>query len=240
MKQETEFVNFPKCYESCGGYCCKGFKNANFKFFDGSYVALPLLEKEFNEYKKSGGIIGLEEAKKIEEFKLKNGAILRIFWLHCSLVGLCNPHQNRPLICKLYPFLPKVDNKGEILDFFSATFFDLFYDKSSHPCTLVAQHEDEVKAQLKNSLEPLLKDPLYIFAFRACELLAVYLRNLLKKEFGSYLINKINDENHAKFWQKAEMLLLLRKAWRNQEFYNEICDIHDEIAQIWGEFLPFK
>ena len=37
MKQETEFVNFPKCYESCGGYCCKGFKNANFKFFDGSY-----------------------------------------------------------------------------------------------------------------------------------------------------------------------------------------------------------
>ena len=111
MKQETEFVNFPKCYESCGGYCCKGFKNANFKFFDGSYVALPLLEKEFNEYKKSGGIIGLEEAKKIEEFKLKNGAILRIFWLHCSLVGLCNPHQNRPLICKLYPFLPKVDNR---------------------------------------------------------------------------------------------------------------------------------
>ena len=48
MKQETEFVNFPKCYESCGGYCCKGFKNANFKFFDGSYVALPLLENEFN------------------------------------------------------------------------------------------------------------------------------------------------------------------------------------------------
>ena len=55
--------------------------------------------------------------------------------------------KNRPLICKLYPFLPKVDNRGGILDFFSATFFDLFYDKSSHPCTLVAQHEDEVKAQ---------------------------------------------------------------------------------------------
>ena len=116
----------------------------------------------------------------------------------------------------------------------------MFYEKSSHPCTLVAQHEDEVKAQLKNSLEPLLKDPLYIFAFRACELLAIYLKNSLKKEFGSYLINEINDENHVKFWQKAEMLLLLRKAWRNQEFYNEICDIHDEIAQIWGEFLPFK
>ncbi|MDD0847172.1 hypothetical protein PTQ33_08560, partial [Campylobacter sp. 50012-21] len=66
------------------------------------------------------------------------------------------------------------------------------------------------------------------------------LKNSLKKEFGSYLINEINDENHAKFWQKAEILLLLRKAWRNQEFYNEICDIHDEIAQIWGEFLPFK
>ena len=93
-------------------------------------MALPLLEKEFNEYKKSGGIIGLEEAKKIEEFKLKNGAILRIFWLHCSLVGLCNPHQNRPLICKLYPFLPKVDNRGRILDFFLLLFLICFMIKA--------------------------------------------------------------------------------------------------------------
>ena len=104
MYNHLEFINFPKCYEGCGGYCCTGFKNNNFNFFSSEVMALPLLEKEFNEYKKSGGIIGLEEAKKIEEFKLKNGAILRIFWLHCSLVGLCNPHQNRPLICKLYPF----------------------------------------------------------------------------------------------------------------------------------------
>ncbi|MDO2408478.1 hypothetical protein, partial [Campylobacter magnus] len=43
----------------------------NFKFFDGSYVALPLLEKEFNEYKKSGGIIGLEEAKKNRRVQAK-------------------------------------------------------------------------------------------------------------------------------------------------------------------------
>lgn len=74
MKKEIEFVNFSKCYESCGGYCCDSFKNANFKFLKGSFVALPLLEKEFNEYKKSGGIIGLEEAKITEEFKLKNGS----------------------------------------------------------------------------------------------------------------------------------------------------------------------
>ena len=31
MYNHLEFINFPKCYEGCGGYCCTGFKNNNFK-----------------------------------------------------------------------------------------------------------------------------------------------------------------------------------------------------------------
>ncbi len=240
MDYKIEFVNFPKCYEDCNSYCCRGFNNEHFKMIKYDFVAIPLLEKEFLEYKKSGGIKGLEEPKKIEVFKLRGGQIIKIFWLQCHLKGLCNPHSNRPLMCKVYPLMPKVNNKGEIKDFLPATFFDLFFDDTTHPCTLVAKSKEDVKRQLNTSLAPLLSDPLYIFAFRACEVLAKYLKDELIKDFGSHFISNIPKEQISKFWQKVEMLLLFRKAWRNEKFYNEISDIHDEIAAIWGEFLAFE
>lgn len=240
MYNHLEFINFPKCYEGCGGYCCTGFKNNNFNFFSSEVMALPLLEKEYKQYIKSGGIKEKVELKKIEEFRLKNSRILKIYWLYCNAKGLCDPHENRPLICKLYPLLPKVDSSGKILDFFSASLFDLFYDKFSHPCLLISDSFEEVKEQLKISVKVLLDDPLYIFAFRVCYLLCEYLKEYLKKKFGSHFIADINRGEVQEFWQKVQWLLLTRKAWRNEKFYSEVCDIYDEIANVWGEFLPFE
>ena len=93
---------------------------------------------------------------------------------------------------------------------------------------------------LKISVKVLLDDPLYIFAFRVCYLLCEYLKEYLKNKFGSYFITDINKGEVQEFWQKVQWLLLTRKAWRNEKFYSEVCDIYDEIANVWGEFLPFE
>ena len=116
----------------------------------------------------------------------------------------------------------------------------LFYDKFSHPCLLISDSFEEVKEQLKISVKVLLDDPLYIFAFRVCYLLCEYLKEYLKNKFGSYFITDINKGEVQEFWQKVQWLLLTRKAWRNEKFYSEVCDIYDEIANVWGEFLPFE
>lgn len=235
---KTEFIHSPQCYKTCNSYCCSGFQNENFSFIKHNFVMLPLLEHEFKEYKKNGCVKGLEEPKNIESFKLKNGHIVRLYWLQCELGGLCQPHQNRPLICKLYPFLPKVNAKGDILGYMPATFFDMIFDKDNHPCTLVRESSHKLQEELNNSLAPLLKEPAYIFAFMVCELLLERLQSMLNNKFGSYLLNKIPKNKTKEYYQNLEISLLLRSNWKNKEFFDKVNEIHDQIAKIWGEFLP--
>lgn len=234
---KSEYIHIPKCYETCNSYCCIG-KNLN--FLKHNFMMLPLLEQEFTEYTKSGAIKGLEKPKHIEKFQLKDGAIVRIYWLQCDLNGLCSPHENRPLICKLYPFLPKVDANGRLKGYMPASISEIIFDKSNHPCTLVKNSTNEICNQLNQNILPLLKQPIYIFAFMVYELLLTYFKNWLNKKFETHLISQMPKENIKKYYKEIEIDLLLRRAWKNQECINSINDAYNEIVKIWGNFLPFK
>ena len=191
MDYKKEYIYAPKCYESCAGYCCAGFTNENFKLIRSNFIALPLFDIEYQEYLKAGAIDGMEVAKKSEKFRLKGGQTITLHWLHCDKKGLCNPHANRPLVCKLYPILPKVSPNGEILGFFNGTIFDLFFSDKSHPCTLIRQNRQETQDMLKANLKDLLKDPNYIFIFMAANIAVEHLQNYIKAKFGTYIIDDI-------------------------------------------------
>ncbi|WP_086251358.1 hypothetical protein [Campylobacter devanensis] len=240
MDYKKEYIYAPKCYESCAGYCCAGFTNPNFKLIRSNFIALPLFDIEYKEYLKAGAINGMEVAKKSEKFKLKGGQTIILHWLHCDKKGLCNPHANRPLVCKLYPILPKVSPNGEILGFFNGTIFDLFFSDKSHPCTLIRENRQETQDMLKANLKDLLKDPNYIFIFMVANIAVEHLQNYIKAKFGTYIIDDIAPNKLAEFWNEVEMAMVLRRAWNTHEFASDIEKTYKSVAQIWGEFLPIE
>lgn len=214
-----KFVDFPNCYTTCNnGECCqKRLTNIN----DRSLM-LPLLEDEYKYYKKIGGLDGLNEPKK-EEFILKNGKVFRLYYLLCNKQGLCAPQANKPLICRLYPYFPKVNEKGEMLGYLYASIFDVYLDKKTHYCTLVRERDDELKKQLQ-SAKILLKFPIFIFAFKCVEILQNHLLDYLNQ-------SAFSEQNLAK-------AILFRLPFKSENFKNEISKAYDEIAKNFGDFLP--
>lgn len=73
---KTEYVNAPECRKTCRRYCCKNFYGEHFNILDKTGVSLPLLEKEYEHYKKIGGIRNITTPAKKRTFYLKNGNLL--------------------------------------------------------------------------------------------------------------------------------------------------------------------
>lgn len=217
----TEFVAFKDCYLSCNGYCCSISKD----FSIISNITLPLLEEEYNYYKNNSGIQNITEVKK-EEFILENGKKFVLYYLICKCSGLCNPHSMRPLICRIYPYIPRVSFDGKIEGFLYASLFDVIYNDTNHPCTLVKENKKEILETLTHKLQPLMLEPKLIFAFKALE--AIYTHLMAKLDLTKDLktVNK-----------KLEFLLLSRKAWNNEVFKKEITRIYCEITRYFGDFL---
>lgn len=222
----TEFVNAPECWKTCGGYCCKNFYGEHFKILDKSGVSLPLLEKEYLHYQSIGGISNITTPAKKRTFHLPNGKSFSIYLLSCNCGGLCNPHGHRPLICRIYPYFPIVDQFGTILGFEFSALMDLFYrePKTTHKCTLVREEETRIQNDLRSSLKPLLRDPEVVFIFRVLKLLV----DRLKAKMGGYMDNLSEDEL-KRFISKYEWLVLSGKPWKDSAFSDEIVVIYDEV-----------
>lgn len=229
----SEFIAFKDCYKTCDSYCCSNFLGKTFKILSKNRVVLPLLEEEYLHYKSKGGIQNITQEKR-EIYTLKNGKQLILYFLYCECGGLCQPHAMRPLICRIYPYFPLVSLEGEILGFYPASLMDLFFGKKeSHCCTLVREKDAETKEQLTQSLKALLESPLYIFAFRALEILT----KTLQKHLNYACIDTLNPQERAGFLKQLEWSLLSNKAWDNAEFKDAITQEYEAVSKRYGDFL---
>ncbi|WP_299549892.1 hypothetical protein [uncultured Helicobacter sp.] len=234
---KLEFVHFKECYLTCDSYCCKNFLGENFKILNQNAVTLALLEGEYKFYTQKGGIKNITALARKEEFTLQNGKTFTLYFLSCECAGLCSPHCMRPLLCRIYPYFPIVNARGEILDFYPASLMDLFFsNKQAHKCTLVREHDAELQAMLKTSLKPLLKIPLFIFVFQAMEILAKSLQKTMQNNIGDIKVDLLNSSNKDLFFKKLEWNLFSRKAWQSN-FNAQITQSYTEIAKNFGEFL---
>ena len=222
----SEFIHAPNCWKSCGGYCCKNFYGDQFKILDKQGVALPLLEAEYEYYKSIGGIKNITEPAKKRTFTLNNGKSFSIYILSCSCKGLCNPHNARPLVCRIYPYFPLVNASGDIEGFEYSALMDLFYrdpDKN-HKCTLVREQAQKVKNELSINLQPLLADPQVVFIFMCLKELV----SRLKTKMAGFIDN-LDDESKKRFIAKYEWMILTGKPWADKEFGERITAIYEEV-----------
>ncbi len=227
----TEYIYSPDCWKSCNGYCCKNFYGEQYKILDKSGVVLPLLASEYAYYQSIGGISNITAPAKKRDFKLGNGKVLSIYLLSCSCGGLCSPHGARPLICRIYPYFPIVNAQGDIKDFEYAALMDLFYRKpeENHKCTLVREHAERTKKELRENLKPILQSPEIIFTFMTLHLLV----NRLKEKMGEYL-DDLPEDKRGRFIQKYEWMILSGKPWSDTQFSSDVTAAYEAVKAAHG------
>jgi Fe-S-cluster containining protein len=213
---EKELFRADNCYLKCDSYCCNNFFGKYYNFLDKDSVVLPLIDEEYEIYKKRGGIKNIKEKK----YELNIGEKKFIFFLlYCKEKGLCKPHTNRPFICRTYPFLPKVNEYGEIIGFNYASLFDIFFNKENHNCPLVK--DKKIYNEWKQNLPEF--SPKMIFALMLLDALIEELKKL-DLNFSESMKQSVN---------KLELILLSGKVFKKID----VTKIYEKVKKVYGEFL---
>lgn len=227
---DENFFSMGSCWTTCNSHCCK------FNLYDGHKskgVVLPLFPGEHQYFESIGGIINITDKAKKRTYHLHDDISFATHFLTCNCMGLCNPNEHRPLICRFYPYMPLVTVEGEIRGYDYIALSDLFYSNATaaHPCTLVRTEPDSVQKQLNESLPKLLKYPQFVFSFMVAELLANSLRKAME---GT--VDDLSNEEKKSFYKKFELMVFTGKPWRSAEFKESVVDVYNQVEKQYGKF----
>jgi len=220
---EREFFSAPGCYLECGGYCCNNFFGRYYAILDRESVMIPMTDDEYEVYRSRGGIENVTVTR--HEIAIGEGKRFVFYLLSCKEKGLCRPHANRPMVCRLYPRLPRVDEYGEIIGFNEASLMDLFYQKSAHPCPLVAKDQGVEEQIARNFPKP---DAKTIFALMLADAVMKALVRLLPEK-----LDTADEEQIRRLARRFEAAMLGGKIFRSID----VVSIYKKVAAVHGEFL---
>lgn len=171
---KLHFVFEEGCWQTCGGHCCKT-EHQDLSFaFAGSGAGMVFFEGEF-EYLRDRGLLqeGFLDKAKLWTFKFgESGEEVRFWISKCNLGGRCTLPESRPLLCKVYPFLPRTDlETSDVTGFFQAAVFDQFWDvlKRQNPCTLVRERAGATQKAALPAIKKLVESPYILFHVKAVE-----------------------------------------------------------------------
>ena len=103
-------IYYEKCWEESNSYCCMtNSPHLDFRLMKKDSAGMIYIHSEW-EYCKNKGRLkeGFEESAKEINFEISPGRIIRLITTYCSLKGQCTYPEFRPLICRFYPFFPRV------------------------------------------------------------------------------------------------------------------------------------
>ncbi|EHD9160293.1 hypothetical protein [Campylobacter jejuni] len=224
---DKEFIFAPKCYMTCNGGCCHNIYAKYFRFNTSNDVVLPMIEAEYLSLIKAGNN-NFENYSKVA-YNLKNNKKLVVYYVKCSLGGICNPHNLRPLICKLYPYYPKVDFDGNFLGVKPCALFDIFYkNKKNSFCTITHNTEEEFLNLFNKSTKILQREPIMIFIFKTLE----YIEEALKKYTYDYYgkevyLDEMTEDEKYEFFSMQELNSMTLEAYKNNDFINKVQNLYD-------------
>ena len=121
------FLSVPDCWKRCGGgFCCNNTHElVSFRAIPEGQQSFPVLEDEY-AYLKSNGFLApemLANARRMS-LALDNGRTASVRMVTCRQKGHCVIPDKRPLICKIYPFIPIPGIDGTISGFELGSVFD--------------------------------------------------------------------------------------------------------------------
>ncbi len=234
----SEFVSRPRCWETCDGFCCTPTRvQRHFRFLRRSGVDLPHLPGEYAFLKRTGRLqAGYSESFTRHDLLLPNGRVLPIYRAVCNLGGRCSDHAYRPVVCRIYPFMPVPTLDGTVERLEPTALIDLFWDDLEHavaPCSIVSLTPAE-RTRYEALCRELFKDPVNILYFKAA---SIYKNAILRSVREQYpeLLSGPED----RFFSQWEKLLVFGKLYRPASVLETIAQVWDALeARLGGPLTP--
>jgi len=232
---QEEFIARERCWETCGGgYCCKPHRvQRNFSFLRSQGVELPLLPGVYHYLTARRRLQrGFEETMTSHRITLPNGIHFPIYRTVCNLDGLCSDHAHRPLICRLYPWVPVPNLDGSLDRVEPAALIDLYWDElqgAHNPCSigLLTRSEEDSYRHLAAEL---FRDPQNIFYMKAASLYKAAIKTGMLEGYPHLLAG--STENFFSAWEK---LLVLGKLYKPQDILVALAELYDALKDQWGD-----
>ncbi len=226
---------YDRCWEESDSYCCRtNSPHLSFKFMRHDAAGMIYIHSEWDYCKGLGRIQeGFEEIARKIEFPIRHGRTIRLVSTYCSLKGLCTFPEYRPLICRFYPFFPRVSvEQRRITGYVLGSAVDQYWDLLGleHPCFLRRKQESLCLEGL-HRLEPLLKNPAILFYFKAIEIVADRLRDDFKQKYSQLL-----SLPPKQFFQRWELIYLTGKAFDKEGLKQDLASLDEKVARLYGDF----
>jgi hypothetical protein len=171
-----EFVDQPQCWTTCGGgFCCK--TNSPFlklNFMKPNSAGMVFFQGEYDFLERNGVMQeGFKSQSRFWKFSFADVLELRFATSVCSLEGKCSIPRYRPLLCKLYPFLPRINFATlDVVGYINASVVDQLWTSLGvpEPCTLAREKAEAIQRQMQPGIDVLKRYPYVLFYIKAAEL----------------------------------------------------------------------
>ena len=177
---------------------------------------------------------GFEEKHNILSFEISPKRIIRIITSYCHLEGRCTYPEYRPLICKVYPYFPRISlDTLEITGYAYSSALDQYWGALSlkHPCHIVQTLDEKKIFKHLEVFKPLLSNPYFIFYFKAIEIVLDNLKAHLQKTQS-----QIFNLPPADFFSRWEFLYVTGKAFNKKEILSKLEWLDNEVQRRFGYF----
>ena len=233
----SNFVYEAGCWNSaCNSLCCRSsVPGAKFRLIKERGVPLLYLPGEYEYHQKEKTLpIASGDENNFRAWKLDFGrsTCLEVNWTQCWFEGRCVEPARKPLVCKLYPFLPILDLDGNLEELCLLNLFDLTieargFEKRCNILELQAKYTEQWRGD-KEALTT-LQHPFFIFHFRAAKIiLDNYLVTLNKNE-------KLRGKQGEEFWRCWEIEYFTGRLLNLEALRPEVANLYDLVIQKYGE-----
>lgn len=235
----TQFVFEDECWRTCGGgFCCSGNSpDFQFQLLLTGGANLLYLTREY-EFAHQHGVAAdnLPDADPTSILKLDygDGHALSAVKVNCRLLGACDGCIDKPLLCRLYPFIPTFSIDGEIETLYPASIYELTSQAMgwTSPCSVALKKSEYEERWTRdpNLLAP-LRHPYIMFHLAAYGLLVDSYRTGLAND------RKLAGLDGVEFWRTWELVYLGGCLFDWPLIRAQLSDLHDIYHSQFGDFL---
>ena len=231
---QAEFVSEPGCWNTCGGGFCCANRHPDFQFqlMPTEGTTLLYMEDEYRYLARHGKV----SATQPQTIELDYGGPqpLRVVHAPCKLLGACQGVLDKPLLCKLYPFLPLLAAEGGLVELLPLSIFDLTFSLlgAGAPCTVLAKRERYRAMWTSNAaaLDPLRHPYILLYLWAAKHFSDSYSRRLQQSE-------KLRGKQGPQFWKRWEMEYLSGRLVDAADLKRDLLATYQTLERRYGTFL---
>lgn len=230
------FAPLEDCWKRCDSYCCKtNHKDFQFRFIRCGQVQLPMCPDE-HRYLERIGKLQSEGPSNITTHSIEflPGKVASVYMMRCETGGICKYAAYRPLICKIYPYLPVPSPDGsEIEELALSSVFDVAHNVRDGHIACPARRDGipDIEHAALQASRSLFEHPHLIFYFRIANGLMQIMARQLRTEHAGIL-----DLPVTEYFQKWEVLYMTGKLLPQPEIRDLCAREYRKVSEHWGDF----